>query len=879
MNDTKRIRDYLTTNTRPTKAAFLVAMTAGIDWFIPSRIRDGDVDLFRRARLVVAFNLTLIVTAVIYAEIYFSAGLMFGLTTFLVGIGMGVACLCVMRLTGSCFVSGNLLTAAFFAVITTMSCRLGGFGAPTLPWYAAVPVVALSMAGRRSAFAWLAVTVSSLLAFFVLDYSGYSFPLDATSHQYLQLRMLHLVGLVVLMLGLALLYETAKDQTLAKLGSTKESLLREKRFSDSLIASLPGIFYLFDCEGRFLRWNENFEQVSGYSSAELSRMQPLDFFRGWEREIIAKGIDEVFTNGHVTLESNLITKDGRAIPYMFTSNRILLDGKPHLAGLGIDVTERKRVGESLRKSEERFRRFAEASGHGFAMGELNGKLFFANDATLRILEEESEENFTKKTFYQYYTPENAEHLRQEILPRVLKKGHWVGEIPLLSAKGHEITTEQNIFLVRDEHGEPNMVGNIITDITERKRYQAELAKAKNEAEAANNAKSEFLANMSHEIRTPMTAILGFSDLLMGTLTDQDQIDAAVTIKQNGNYLLKIINDILDLSKIEAGKLDVEHIECSPCRILSDVVSLMRVRADCKNLPLEIEYEGPIPQSIQSDPTQLRQILINLTGNAVKFTEVGKVRLVAQLLDADGHKPKMQFEVIDTGIGMTEGQIARLFNPFHQADTSTTRKFGGTGLGLTISKRLAGKLGGDIAVKSTIGRGSTFTLTVETGPLDGVKMLDNPSEAYLPVGLENKPPAALHELNCRILLAEDGPDNQRLITFLLEKAGAKVYIAENGRIACDLALAAKNKGTPFDVILMDMQMPVMDGYKATAALRKTGYNYPIIALTAHAMITDRKKCLDAGCDEYLAKPIDHENMISLVAECVARRRGKRVKNPT
>ena len=403
------------------------------------------------------------------------------------------------------------------------------------------------------------------------------------------------------------------------------------------------------------------------------------------------------------------------------------------------------------------------------------------------------------------------------------------------------------------------------------RQKRELQIARREAEASNLAKSEFLANMSHEIRTPMTAILGFADILMGAELDQEQLDAAATIKRNGEYLVGIIDDILDLSKIEAGKLEVEQIQCSPCQILSEVVSLIRVRTEAKNLPLEIEYDGPIPRSIQSDPTRLRQILINLAGNAVKFTEVGKVRLLARLLDAECDKPKMQFEVVDSGIGMTERQIANLFNPFSQADTSTTRKFGGSGLGLTISKRLAEKLGGDIAVTSTLGEGSTFIVTVGTGPLDGVTFLDNPTEAQLPADSAKKTAAAKTKLDCRVLLAEDGPDNQRLISFLLKKAGAEVAVAENGQIAHDLALAARDEGTPFDVILMDMQMPVMDGYDATGKLREAGYTGPIIALTAHAMSTDRDRCLAAGCDDYMTKPVDHRKLVSLVAEYASRQK--------
>ncbi|MEE9602222.1 MAG: ATP-binding protein, partial [Thermoguttaceae bacterium] len=432
---------------------------------------------------------------------------------------------------------------------------------------------------------------------------------------------------------------------------------------------------------------------------------------------------------------------------------------------------------------------------------------------------------------------------------------------------------------RNEDGSFRQTHCVLSDITDRKQaeeelkdYSAALEQAigranllTEEAACATMAKSEFLANMSHEIRTPMTAILGFSEILMGSALDPEQLDATATIKQNGEYLLKIINDILDLSKIEAGKLEVEHIQCSPCQILSEIASLMRVRAKAKNLSLKFEYDGPIPQSIQSDPTRLRQVLINLIGNAIKFTEVGKIRLVARLLDAQSDEPKMQFDVVDSGVGMTEEQIANLFQPFQQADTSTTRRHGGTGLGLAISKRLAEMLDGDITVGSTLGEGSTFTLTVGTGPLDGVKLLDNPSDAQISTDPDKKPAAAEIKLDCRVLLAEDGLDNQRLIAFVLKKAGAEVAVADNGQIALDLALAARDQRAPFDVILMDMQMPVMDGYDATAKLREAGHTGPIIALTAHTMSTDRDKCLAAGCDDYMAKPIDHKKLISLVVE--------------
>lgn len=385
------------------------------------------------------------------------------------------------------------------------------------------------------------------------------------------------------------------------------------------------------------------------------------------------------------------------------------------------------------------------------------------------------------------------------------------------------------------------------------------------AEAANQAKGAFLTNMSHEIRTPMTAILGFTDILLGNIVNPENIESAGTIKRNGEHLIGLINDILDLSKIDSGKLDVETTACSPHQIVTDVASLMRVQSTAKGLPLKFRFDGPIPEKIQSDPTRLRQILLNIVGNAIKFTENGSIQIVTRLLNEPGQEPKLQFDVIDTGIGIAEEKIEGIFQPFTQADYSTTREFGGTGLGLTISRRLAGLLGGKITVSSIMSSGSTFTVTVPTGPLDDAVMTHNATEsAAEPVETKATDEMEAPLDSTRILLAEDGPDNQRLISFVLNRAGADVTVADNGQIGFDLALAARDEGTPFDVVLMDMQMPVLDGYDATGKLREVGYKGPIIALTAHAMSSDRSKCIDAGCDDYATKPINHKKLIELVA---------------
>jgi signal transduction histidine kinase len=390
------------------------------------------------------------------------------------------------------------------------------------------------------------------------------------------------------------------------------------------------------------------------------------------------------------------------------------------------------------------------------------------------------------------------------------------------------------------------------------------------AQAATKSKSEFLANMSHEIRTPMTAILGYTDILLGNLQGDENREAAEIIKRNGEYLLDIINDILDLSKIEAGRMHVERIAYPPVQLVEDVLALMRVRAESKGLPLRAEFQGPIPQTIETDPTRLRQILTNLVGNAIKFTEVGEVRLRVHLdATADGG-PRLVFDVLDTGIGMTPEQMQNLFQPFTQADSSTTRRYGGTGLGLTISRRLAKMLGGDITATSTPRRGSGFRVSVATGSLASVPLV-RPGQPAGKQGVLGERCRANIELKCRVLLAEDGPDNQRLIAFVLRKAGADVTIVDNGRKAMEYALATypgwgRRQGDPeepFDVVLMDMQMPVMDGYEAARRLRDAGYDRPVVALTAHAMEHDRAKCLDAGCDDYIAKPIDRHKLIEMV----------------
>jgi signal transduction histidine kinase/CheY-like chemotaxis protein len=405
------------------------------------------------------------------------------------------------------------------------------------------------------------------------------------------------------------------------------------------------------------------------------------------------------------------------------------------------------------------------------------------------------------------------------------------------------------------------------------RVASQLDRARRTAEEASRAKSDFLANMSHELRTPMTAILGHAELLVESRRDPcENFESVRVIERSGRHLLALINDVLDFSKIEAGQVCVEFTRCSPLAILEEVASLMRVRATEKGLNFQTTLCGAIPETIRTDPLRLQQILVNLIGNAIKFTQEGSVHVLCSL-DASNREPLMRFAVVDTGVGLTPEQIGRLFRPFVQADTSTTRQFGGTGLGLAISRSLAQALGGDIDVISHPGLGSTFTVAVSIGPLEEVPLIEHeqPTHRREERRTVTKSSSATSTAlaGYRILLAEDGIDNQHLISLRLRQAGATVELAENGLVATQLALAARAVGRPYDLIFMDMQMPVMDGYTATSRLRAEGYERPIVALTAHAMGGDREKCLRAGCDDYTTKPIDNQAMIRIAREQIAR----------
>lgn len=404
--------------------------------------------------------------------------------------------------------------------------------------------------------------------------------------------------------------------------------------------------------------------------------------------------------------------------------------------------------------------------------------------------------------------------------------------------------------------------SLCKDIEAQKLAERKLVEAERMAVSANIVKSHFLANMSHEIRTPLNAILGYAELMLNPhLEFQERSQFIHTIYRSGQQLLKIIDEILDISKVESGHMEIESIDVNLGNLLRDLRDLLKVTAKSKAVGLEFLFNSPVPEHIFTDPTRVRQILMNVVSNAIKFTEKGKVTLETEWMEATQTRPSVLiFRVRDTGVGIEEAHAQNLFQPFVQVDSSNTRRFGGTGLGLALSRKIAQALGGDVLLeKSEKGKGSVFKIEIEAEALSDTKFINKVGDLVVK-DLESPGTDEAQALaGMKILLVEDAPINQLLISRFLTGAGAQVEIAENGLQGMQKALAGD-----FAVVLMDIQMPEMDGYEAMAKLREQHYKRPIIAITAHALKEDRERCLQAGCSDCLTKPIDRKMLISRIS---------------
>ena len=540
--------------------------------------------------------------------------------------------------------------------------------------------------------------------------------------------------------------------------------------------------------------------------------------------------------------------------------------------LNQEITERK-------QSEFKFKTLYESSSDAVML--LDEKGFFdCNEATVKMFGCKNKEEFCSKHPSDVSPAtqpcgSDSMELANKRIATAMEKGSNSFEWVHRRIDGTDFPAE--VLLNAMELDGKQILQAVVRDISDRKLAEEKLVQARDkaeelngqlmeatarandmaaQAEMANMAKSQFLANMSHEIRTPMNAIIGFSDLLIEEdLTEEQKQDVGL-INESGKNLLALINDILDFSKIEAGQLDTEIIDCSLGKLLNSVESLMKLKAEEKGLEFEVAESGGLPAQIRSDPSRLHQCLVNLVGNAIKFTKKGHVYVNVSLEEREG-KPFVRFDVEDTGIGIPKDKQETIFESFTQADGDTSRKYGGTGLGLTITKQLAELLGGELTVTSEVGKGAIFSLTTPAN-VDVTKqpLLDrqNVTSHTNPRQTETAEP----EFSGNILVAEDVPTNQALVRSLLERMGLQVTIAEDGNQALQKVLAGQ-----FDLILMDMQMPHMDGYEATSELRKKGITTPVVALTANAMKGDDKKCIEAGCDDYLAKPLDRGELFEML----------------
>ncbi|MCO8124899.1 response regulator [Stieleria sp. TO1_6] len=637
----------------------------------------------------------------------------------------------------------------------------------------------------------------------------------------------------------------------------------------------------WDPETDAVAWDEQHLAISGLpdSPHPLGKMF-LDLVHPDDAQRNRQAIEyAIATRGEYTGEFRIIRPDGEV--RWLAARAKMVPGQQgrgdRMVGLNWDISQQKNSLEQVRLAEERLRLAAEAAGFGtYQIDLISGRTYWSDEFKKIVgAAADADQKLRADAVADFVHPEDRNRVARLMsrAKRSLDGGvhsfsHRIvladGRIRWVRRKGQTIRS--------DSTGKPIQIIGTLLDISAQKEIEQSLEEARRVAEAANKSKSEFLANMSHEIRTPMSAIMGYTDILSRQLTDPDDIKCASVIRHNGKFLLEIINDILDISKIEAGKLGLIKKRFRPDLLVADVYSLMEVRAAEKSIPLEVRFEGLIPKTIRSDDKRLKQILVNLLGNAIKFTKDGSVQLSIRYLpnpqsvsDDSSSKgvSRLQFNVIDTGIGINERQMKGLFQPFTQGDMSVVRQFEGTGLGLSISQRLARMLGGDIAVESVSDVGSKFTLTIETGSLKNVPLIEPTlieSRTIKPVN-----PTRGNLVGRRILVVDDRRDMRFLAQHMIEDAGGQAASAENGQQAIAEIEDARRAGRPFDLIAMDMQMPVLDGYEATRRLRCSGYDKPIIAVTAHAMHGDRQRCMDAGCTDYITKPLDGPKFIALIEE--------------
>jgi PAS domain S-box-containing protein len=602
---------------------------------------------------------------------------------------------------------------------------------------------------------------------------------------------------------------------------------------------------------RITRWSDESERLFGWTAAEAVGKRSHTLIPERNRARHDRTVEAFLASRErriQRMEVTAVRRDGQEFRAQFHSAVEDREGSLFITTVVRAITPDARA-EAAFRQRERYRAILDQLDDGCSVVDLRGNFLFVNDAFCRIFGV-TRESVLGQSFKEMQNP--VRHARTyEIFNAIYRTGEPMKSYEYRVTPSN-LVVEQAISLERDPSGRPIGFLSIYRDTTARKVAEEELARAKEAAEAANRAKSEFLANMSHEIRTPMNGIIGMAALALDTALTPDQKDCLLTIQNQAQSLLTIVNDILDFSKIESGRIELESVPFSLEEAISDVVKPLAVRAQEKGITLSSGIAADVPPRIIGDPVRLNQIVANLVANAIKFTERGSVTLDVMVDARQDDRATLHFRITDTGIGIPADKLATIFEPFRQVDGSTTRRFGGTGLGLTISTTLVDLMGGRVWVDSEPGVGSTFHFVAPFKVSDTV--------VQEPRRVTPSTPAR----QARVLVAEDNIVNQRVAERLLTKRGHLVTVVSNGREA----LAAIEHGA-FDLVLMDVQMPDMDGFEATAAIREwereSGGHIRIVAMTAHAMNGDRERCLAAGMDGYLSKPIDPRTLYDAVEQ--------------
>ena len=640
-----------------------------------------------------------------------------------------------------------------------------------------------------------------------------------------------------------------------------------------IIDSIEDGYYEIDLAGRFTFFNRSLSKIFGYNEDELTGINSWELMDSRGKQKTCHIFNQVYKTGASTRRHEfVITRKDGLKSYIEISISLMKDRENQpigFQGIARDITKRVLADEALHDSEEKFRAIASSILDALIMMDHNGNVSFWNKGAERIFGYTKKEtigkylhkNIVPKKFYEDYL-KGFKRFRHD------GQGNAIGktvELTALRKDGTEFPIEFSLSSLKIKN-EWDALG-ILRDISERKKMEEELINTNQqlenaitranemalEAEVANQAKSEFLANMSHEIRTPMNAVLGFTDILLDTKLDKEQIDYVNTIKRSGESLLSLINDILDFSKIEAGQLDLEEIDFDPELIAYDVCELIRPKIEGKPIEILCHIGDRVPSRVKGDPLRFRQALTNLMGNAPKFTESGEIELSLDVEEERDNLLKFHAKIRDTGIGIPEDKLSSIFAPFQQADGSTTRKYGGTGLGLSICKQISELMNGDVWVESAgEGRGSTFHFTAW---LKKTKNKGKKTKRYRPAFLSGR----------NILIVDDNRNNLKILRHTLELGKMSVVALTDAKDVIPTLEKAVEQGKPFDLCLCDIQMPDIDGYKLAKKIRSSGskiQNIPLIALSS-LMARNSKECKNAGFNGFLSKPISRRKLLQMM----------------